>query len=168
MDDRRSVLKILGGALMTALGAVLAIPSALFYTGPARMKREADGSIDVGALEQLPEGRPVRVPVVAKRRLDAWTAFTDVTLGAAWLLREGAAVRALSTVCPHAGCSVDWDAKKSCFECPCHGSVFSAAGDKLDGPAPRGMDPLEVDVKEGRVLVAYKRFRQGVGDREPV
>jgi hypothetical protein len=30
------------------------------------------------------------------------------------------------------------------------------------------MDALDVDVKEGRVLVAYKRFRQGVSDKEPV
>ena len=35
--------------------------------------------------------------------------FSDVTLGGCWLVRQGDAVRALSTVCPHAGCSVDWD-----------------------------------------------------------
>ena len=166
-QHRRSFLKILSGAMMTALGAVLAVPAAIFYTAPARRKRQEDEALDVTALDRLQEGVPLRVPLVARRRLDAWTAFTDVTLGAAWLLRKGGEVRALSTVCPHAGCSVDWDAPKQCFACPCHGSVFSPDGERSAGPAPRGMDPLPSTVKDGRVLVTYKRFRQGVPDREP-
>jgi Rieske Fe-S protein len=168
MTGRRGFLQILGGVLMTALGAALAIPGAIFYASPTRMRREEGGPLDVGTLDRLPEGSPLRVPVVAKRRLDAWTAFSDVVLGAAWLIRRGSEVKAFSTVCPHAGCSVDWDREKKCFACPCHGSVFSPDGERTEGPSPRGMDPLEVEVKEGRVLVAYKRFRQGVRDREPV
>jgi Rieske Fe-S protein len=158
---------MVGGALMTALGAVLAVPAAIFYTAPSRMRQKDDGLLDVMAFEQLPEGKPVRAAVVAPRRLDAWTAFTNVTLGAAWLIRKGQEVRAFSTVCPHAGCSVDWDAPKQCFACPCHGSVFAPDGARVDGPTPRGLDPLDVKVEEGRVRVAYRRFRQGVPDREP-
>lgn len=168
MSDRRGFLQILGGAIMTALGGALAIPAAIFYTSPTRLKREEASALDVTALDRLPEGTPLRVPVVAKKRLDAWTAFSDVVLGAAWLIRKGGEVKAFSTVCPHAGCSVDWDRDKKCFACPCHGSVFSPEGERTEGPSPRGMDPLDVEVKEGRVLVAYKRFRQGVRDREPV
>jgi len=167
MAGRRGFLQILGGGLMTILGAALAIPAAIFYTAPARRPRETEEPIDVGALERLPEGVPQRVPVIARRRLDAWTAFTDVTMGAAWLIRNGTNVRAFSTVCPHAGCSVDWDAPKKCFACPCHGSAFSVEGERVEGPAARGMDPLEVEVKEGRVRLTYRRFRQGVPDREP-
>jgi Rieske Fe-S protein len=166
MAERRSFLKIVGGALMSALGAALAVPAAIFYTGPARQQREADAPADAGPLMRLPENTPVRVALLAKRRLDAWTAFTDVTLGAAWLVRRGNEVKAFSSVCPHAGCSVDWDAQKSCFACPCHGSEFAPDGARRDGPSPRGMDPLAVEVKDGRVFVAYKRFRQGVPDRE--
>jgi Rieske Fe-S protein len=168
MADRRGFMTIIGGALMSLMGAALAIPGAIFYTGPARRRQKDEGAVDVAALERLPEGVPVRAPVIVKRRLDAWTAFRDVTLGAAWLIRRGAEVKAFSTVCPHAGCSVDFDAPKNCFACPCHGSVFSLDGQRTEGPSPRAMDALDVDVKEGRVLVAYKRFRQGVSDKEPV
>jgi Rieske Fe-S protein len=162
---RRPWLKWLGGAVATALGLALVVPATVLLTFPARKKREEEGFLDVGPLERLPDGVPLRVPVIAKRRLDAWTAFTDVTLGAAWLVRRGGEVRAFSTVCPHAGCSVDWHEKR--FECPCHGSVFAADGAVLDGPSPRPLDPLDVEVKEGRVRVAYRRFRQGVRDQEP-
>jgi Rieske Fe-S protein len=167
MAERRGVVKLLGGVLLVSLGGALTVPAAVFYTGPARRRRESDPLLDVAAIDRLPEGVPVRVAVVAKRRLDAWTAFTDVTLGAAWLQRSGDSVRALSTVCPHAGCSIDWDAPQKCFACPCHGSVFAPDGARTEGPSPRGMDALDVEVKAGRVLVAYKRFRQGVSDREP-
>ena len=163
--QRRSMLKMLGSAIATAIGLALAVPAAVFLTFPARAKRDDEGFIDVGAVDRLREGVPQRVPVIVKRRLDAWTAFTDVTLGAAWLVRSGNEVRAFSTVCPHAGCSVDWQKDK--FACPCHGSVFSPDGARTAGPSPRGMDPLDVEVKDGRVRVAYRRFRQGVGDREP-
>ncbi len=166
-SGRRSFLGILGGALTAALGAALAVPAVIFYTSPSRRRRAVDPPVDVTSLASLPEGVPVRVAVVAKRRLDAWTAFSSVALGAAWLTRNGDSVRALSTVCPHAGCSVDWDRAKSCFACPCHGSAFSADGACVAGPSPRGLDALDVSVKEGRVLVAYQRFRQGVRDRMP-
>jgi Rieske Fe-S protein len=165
MADRRGFLKIIGGALLSALGAALAVPAAIFYTAPARQRRKAEAAVDVGALDRLAEGVPVRVPVIVPRRLDAWTAFTDVVLGAAWLVRKGAEIKAFSTACPHAGCSVDWDGKH--FACPCHGSTFSTDGVRTDGPSPRDLDTLDVEVKEGRVLVAYKRFRQGVRDKEP-
>jgi Rieske Fe-S protein len=168
MTGRRGVLKIVGGALATALGVALAIPAAAFLSYPVRRRRSDDGAVEVADLERLPDGKPVRVPVVVKRRLDAWTAFVDVTLGAAWLIRRGAEVQALSTVCPHAGCSVDWHPERDCFACPCHDSVFASDGNRTSGPAPRGMDPLAVEVKDGRVRVTYLRFRQGVSDREPV
>lgn len=157
---------MLAGVLATGLGLVVGIPAALVASWPTRAPRRSDGAVDVGELARLPDGVPVRVPIRVVRQIDAWTAFTDVTLGAAWLVRQGDAVRALSTVCPHAGCSVDWERDKSCFACPCHGSAFAKDGARTDGPSPRGMDPLEVEIKSGRVLVTYRRFRQGVGDRE--
>jgi Rieske Fe-S protein len=94
-------------------------------------------------------------------------AFTDVTLGAVWLIRRGAEVQAFSTVCPHAGCAVDWDAHKREFACPCHASAFGPDGARVAGPAPRGMDQLDCSVSEDRVRVAWRRYRQGVPGKEP-
>lgn len=48
---------------------------------------------------------------------------------------------ALSAICTHAGCSMDFDAAQHQLTCPCHGSVFNEAGDVLVGPARR---PLQV------------------------
>lgn len=45
------------------------------------------------------------------------------------------AVVALSAICTHAGCTVDYDASAQSVNCPCHGSVFSQSGAVLNGPA---------------------------------
>jgi thiosulfate dehydrogenase [quinone] large subunit len=53
--------------------------------------------------------------------------------------------RAFSAVCPHAGCTVQFDGTSDVFACPCHGSVFSATtGAVLQGPAPTGLSPIAV------------------------
>ena len=170
MADRRSVLKVICGAIASAIGIAIAVPAAALLSSPARRRARSGGDepVDVGALATLKEGQPVRVAVKVKRRLDAWTAFTGVTLGAAWLTRSGEKVCALSTVCPHAGCAVDWDEKGAAFVCPCHDSRFDLDGERQSGPSPRPLDTLDVDVKEGRISVAWRRFRTATPKKEPV
>jgi Rieske Fe-S protein len=168
--NRRRVLEVIVGAIATVVGVAIALPAAAFLTFPTRRRTVfgADEPLDVARLESLPEGKPVRVTVKAPMRRDAWTAFTDVTLGGCWLVRQGDEVRALSTICPHAGCAVDWDDQGHQFVCPCHDSRFSAAGERRSGPSPRPLDTLEVDVKEGRVSVAWRRFKTATSKKEPV
>jgi menaquinol-cytochrome c reductase iron-sulfur subunit len=165
---RRGALRWVGGLCMAALGAALAIPALAFVTFPTRRRTVSGGEepVDLGPVDKLPEGEPVRMTVTVPRRRDAWTAFTGVTLGAVWLIRTGDAVRALSTVCPHAGCAVDWQKEQARFGCPCHDSAFRSDGERVSGPSPRPMDPLEVEVNDGRVRVTYRRYRQGVPGRE--
>ena len=37
--------------------------------------------------------------------------------------------------CPHLGCALKWNPQEHSWDCPCHGSRFSADGTLLDGPA---------------------------------
>ena len=41
---------------------------------------------------------------------------------------------ALSSVCPHLGCQVFWEAAKDRFFCPCHNGVFDSSGTATAGP----------------------------------
>jgi Rieske Fe-S protein len=44
-------------------------------------------------------------------------------------------VLALSAICTHDGCSMNFDEIHQQLTCPCHGSVFSEAGAVVQGPA---------------------------------
>ncbi len=41
---------------------------------------------------------------------------------------------ALSSVCPHLGCKVHWEAVNDRFFCPCHNGAFDAQGAPTEGP----------------------------------
>lgn len=61
---------------------------------------------------------------------------------------ENGALHSVSSTCPHMGCLVRFNSAEKSWDCPCHGSRFSADGDILSGPA---LSPLEkVEVAEPR------------------
>ena len=39
---------------------------------------------------------------------------------------------------------------------------------RQSGPSPRPLDTLDVDVKDGRISVAWRRFRTATTKKEPV
>ena len=50
--------------------------------------------------------------------------------------RDGAGnLHKRSAVCPHLGCVVAWNSAEQTWDCPCHGSRFSAEGRVYQGPA---------------------------------
>ena len=167
--ERRSLFKVLSGGLMAALGAAIATPVFALLSTPLRMRVQSGGEepIAVADLDRLADGVPTRATVIADVVRDAWSRFEKVPLGAVWLIRRGEKVAALSTTCPHAGCFVDWEPGKKAFGCPCHGSAFDLAGTCTAGPSPRAMDSLETEVRDGKVLVRFQRFRQAKSEKEP-
>jgi cytochrome b6-f complex iron-sulfur subunit len=62
------------------------------------------------------------------------------------VFRDDEGMWAISTVCTHLGCIAGYASDKKRFHCPCHGSMFAGDGKVTQGPAPRPLDWLEINV----------------------
>ena len=60
---------------------------------------------------------------------------------------------ALSAVCTHLGCIVQWLKNSQTFLCPCHAGEFAADGTVLAGPPPKPLAKIPVTVSEGKITV---------------
>jgi len=137
--ERRAFLsKLLQGSLivgfLSLLGGVMAyiFPAErqTFNPGRVRLRAGSVGDFDVGQGKQvLFEGRPV------------------------WVLRLPQGFVALSAVCTHQGCFVNWDEKRSLLSCPCHGGLFDISGNVVAGlprwPLPR----LRVEIVGDEIFI---------------
>ena len=124
--------------------------------------------VRVTSVSVLPsDGAPQKFTVRADRT-DAWTTYVNQPVGAVYLRRNGDQIVAFNVVCPHAGCFVGVAEDGSRFECPCHKSSFTLDGDIDDpaSPAPRGMDTLEAEVRNGNeVWVRFESFQSGRAEK---
>lgn len=170
-EDRRTLLKVLSGVLGTGAAGAVAGPVLRMLVDPVD-KRTVSGAgefVPVTELSSVPEdGTPMNVPVVIESPKDAWTALPPTKVGAIFLVRSGEGIRALSTICPHLGCGIDYKASEQRFACPCHESFFGLDGHVTSGPSPRGMDELQTRVKDGRVEVKFMKFEIGKAEKVPV
>jgi menaquinol-cytochrome c reductase iron-sulfur subunit len=167
-EGRRGFLKVGIGVLGAGVGAAVLGPVAGLAMHPLRESTTSgsDDFIVAGSRGTFGE-EPTRVDLYSDR-VDAWNRVINVKVGSAWVLERGGELVALSTVCPHLGCGLDYQATESKFYCACHKSYFTLDGAVENGPSPRAMDALEVQVEEKLVSIRYQRFKQGIEGKEPI
>jgi len=112
------------------------------FASPAQALKAA-GWAPAGKLQDVPEGGALAF------RTSAFSGY---------IMRKGNQLSALSAICNHMGCHVDWQQESSQFVCPCDGARFDSSGQyQQDAYANAGygtlqpLTPLAVR-KDGDVL----------------
>jgi Rieske Fe-S protein len=68
--------------------------------------------------------------------------------------RGGGKLSAVSAICTHLGCNVNYDVELSRIVCPCHGSQFSFDGQNTKGPAERPLKQYNVKTEDGQIVIS--------------
>lgn len=117
----------------------------------------AVGTVTIAAitsLRSINEGEPR--PIVALDRIPADDAYlfrypTDADPAMLVQLPDGT-LHAFSQKCTHLGCVVTYQPDQDRLYCPCHDGVFDpATGAVLEGPPPRPLGRIDVEVRDGVV-----------------
>ncbi|NOX85557.1 MAG: ubiquinol-cytochrome c reductase iron-sulfur subunit [Chlorobi bacterium] len=162
--SRRSFFKITSVALAAAMSFVLGIPLVGSFVSRAKTIKNKTFS-KLGLISSIPvttkqDERPVKLNFI-KTKQDAF--IKSQVQENAWVVKKTEAdITVFSPICPHLGCRYAWHPEKNLFICPCHNSIFTIDGKVVSGPAPRPLDTLPVEKKEGSLYVLYERFKVGV------
>jgi len=62
--------------------------------------------------------------------------------------------RALSAVCTHHGCTVQYRADLREIWCACHNGMYDLSGRNISGPPPRPLEQFQVHVRGEQIIVS--------------
>jgi Rieske Fe-S protein len=121
----------------------------------------AEGLLFVLPRRLQPKTRRLFIGQAADFEPGAVKTVRDLSGSEILIKRTSAGFTALSSVCPHLGCRVHWQAAEQQFFCPCHRGVFDADGVAVSGPpADAGQSlakvPLDFDETGGVLYLQVK------------
>ncbi|MBT1074563.1 ubiquinol-cytochrome c reductase iron-sulfur subunit [Geobacter grbiciae] len=134
--SRRKFLGLCLGGLGTA-GTIAGVYSVFGYLAP-HANEGASGKVT------FPE---TDIPANGAKFLD----FRGTT--AVVIRKQSGELVALSAICTHLGCIVQWEKDKQDFLCPCHGGRYTPDGVVISGPPPKPLEKLAITITNGIVTV---------------
>lgn len=69
------------------------------------------------------------------------------------IVRTERGVFALSAVCTHLGCLVNWEPDAREIVCPCHAARFDLNGNVIGGPAPKPLQQIKATIVNGNIEI---------------
>ncbi|MEI5907201.1 ubiquinol-cytochrome c reductase iron-sulfur subunit [Bacillus spongiae] len=139
---------------LTGVGGFMAagmlMPMVRFAVDPVLKPKEGGDFIATPQKVDDLTSEPVRVDFTYEQ-VDAW--YTSDVTQSAWVYKqENGDIVALSPICKHLGCTVNWGDKDypNEFFCPCHLGRYEKSGENIKGTPPLGpLDVYPTEVRDG-------------------
>lgn len=137
--NRRQFLQTLSKAFLSlwAIGGAGAL--AAYLKAPERNEASSERTIHIGMLEEMRIGE-------ARMVRHGMTPFYVIRMDAEKVI-------AMSAVCTHVRCILNYDRERKGLVCPCHDGRFDLNGNVISGPPPKALPTYEVSVRAGEVFV---------------
>jgi cytochrome b6-f complex iron-sulfur subunit len=104
-------------------------------------------------LVEVPAGKSDDIPLEGVR-------LVQLPEGPVMLEKADNEIRAVSAICTHLGCTVQWHPEEKKFICPCHQGIYDFNGNVLSGPPPRPLEKLQVKVRDGQIFVLMNSVKE--------
>jgi Rieske Fe-S protein len=153
MDSRRSLLKI--GIVSAVAFVITACTKAVSGSSALTSEPVVEDTQTPSTPEQTPsQGDAVVIAQVSALVAGEGFNFTANDGTDAILFKtKDEKVYALSRICTHEGCSVNFDLAQNRLICPCHGATYEAPdGNVISGPTQRNLKKINIKVDGDNVL----------------
>lgn len=151
--SRREFVSIVTAAAGTVMGALIGIPAIGYLIAPALQKVSADAWIPAGSLESYPVGVPTLFNF-NRTTVNGWVTTVN-SFGVYIIKQEDGTILALSNICTHLSCRVNWTPDAGAYICPCHDAHFDINGGIIKGPQPRALDTYETKIEENNLFIHF-------------
>ncbi|WP_110112956.1 ubiquinol-cytochrome c reductase iron-sulfur subunit [Bacillus sp. CGMCC 1.16541] len=151
---------------LTGVGGFMAagmlMPMVRFAVDPVLRKGTDQELVAVAQVDEITE-EPTRVNFKIQQ-VDAW--YESEEPKTAWVYKnEKGDIVALSPVCKHLGCTVNWAGDKNHptrFFCPCHDGLYEKDGTNVPGTPPMApLDGYVQEIKDGTLYLGKAKPRGG-------
>jgi cytochrome b6-f complex iron-sulfur subunit len=140
---RRAFVRLGVGAVGAGYAAAIGYPIYAYLATPAQRAAAAAAvtQTQLDGADKLPSGSAMMF------RFGAKPALLIHHADGAWV--------AMSAVCTHLGCTVQYEAPENRIFCACHGGVYDArTGANVSGPPPKPLSQFGVEVRDGSIVIS--------------
>ena len=146
--DRRSFLKKVCN-LFSFIGLFISIVLYLFYAFPKKVRKKKVVYVYTCEEDELP------VQGVRQYVIDYSLHGKPVTKKF-FIANTDGELYALSGVCTHLGCLVNWYRHENRFRCPCHSGQYDINGNVVAGPPPAPLNRLPLKIEHQKVYIGLR------------
>ncbi|ACF12945.1 Rieske (2Fe-2S) domain protein [Chloroherpeton thalassium ATCC 35110] len=136
--ERRGFLEKIVAGMATLLGISVLYPVSQYVIPPAK-KKAVETQKAVGKVSEVPQDSGKIYRFAGDRVL---------------VLNYKGELKAMSAVCTHLGCLVQWRTDEQLVYCACHGARYTKEGEIISGPQPAPLKPYGVHVEGDDIVLS--------------